>query len=268
MKLILLVFFIINFSSLNAQYISSDCYNIPNPSEETCTNIIDMVDILYTDQCCYEVITSSTGEQIESCKIYNPNLINYYGYESDQLMDIKINAIMEFLKYNKNNYDTQYIISELKKRTNLIKTIQCNSFSKTIDGGNIDYTYDDIATAKRDNFCGNLANLDEADEVTCTQGTLFSDLLYQGAECCYLQINNTNSNVINRCVYFSSYMKDNYNLRTNYLEHNYGNDFRAKVICKNFIQTYDSATGEWFEGYSISCEINFIFLVIFLVLLI
>ena len=225
-QLILLYFLCL--VSPTTQIINNVCTDITNPSKENCNKII-----LVNNECCFLETTSE--ESTSECEIYNPELINYDSFLAEQLKDMKISTITLYLLSNDiESIDTNEIKSQLNDMLTDKVKIDCNSVTKEIDYSTIEYSEDDIAKAKQDNFCGKLMYSDEVSEEQCLNGVVFSDLEANGEKCCFVEISFEKMGQKNaKCLSLSQTQRNN----EKYLEsltHGIERPFTAKIVCDGF----------------------------------
>ena len=212
---------------LTIQEADYNCNTLITPSKEKCNNISPE-----NGECCFVESAS-----LLSCMEYNPDLINYDSFEEDHLKDTKIDTIISFIQENDDfdSLETNEIISELKTLLPDAIKIDCNSFTKEIDYSAIEYSEDDIAIAKQNNFCGKLMiSSDEINETQCLNGVVFSNLSDAGEKCCYSESYSEENDIrFTQCLSLSQAQRYN----EKYLEsliYEIERPFTAKIICDRF----------------------------------
>ena len=242
MQFPLILFSFLILISLSFQAPDNDCNTIITASKEKCNNISPE-----TAQCCFVESPSSS-----ICLEYNPDLINYDSYVEDHLKDTKIDTIISFIQQYSdfNTLETNEIIDELKNMLPESIKIDCNTFTKEINYSKIEYTEDDIAKAKQDNFCGKLmSSFEDINETQCLNGVVFTDLEANGEKCCYSESYSVENDIyFSQCLSLSQAQRDN----EKYLEsliYEIERPFTAKIICDGFTfeKSYHSSSPSFEE---------------------
>ena len=242
MQFPLILFSFLILISLSFQAPDNDCNTIITASKEKCNNISPE-----TAQCCFVESPSSS-----ICLEYNPDLINYDSYVEDHLKDTKIDTIITFIQQYSdfNSLETNEIIDELKNMLPESIKIDCNTFTKEINYSKIEYTEDDIAKAKQDNFCGKLmSSFEDVNETQCLNGVVFTDLEANGEKCCYSESYSEENDIyFSQCLSLSQAQRDN----EKYLEsliYEIERPFTGKIICDGFTfeKSYHSSSPSFEE---------------------
>ena len=237
MKNQFIIFFFISLIFPAFQQPEYECVSIENPSKEQCNNISPL-----NTECCFVETTS-----FSFCGEYDPDLINYDYYVADQLKENKTNLIVLYLQsHDVALLETSAIISDLESMLMDTKKIYCNTFTKEIDYSAIEYSEDDIAKAKQDNFCGKLKNEDEVSEEQCLNGVVFSDLAGNGEKCCYTEISSEeNEYKFTQCLSLSQSQRDNEKYLESLID-GFERPFTVKIICDGFSleKSYPSSSSE------------------------
>ena len=242
MQFPLILFSFLILISLSFQAPDNDCNTIITASKEKCNNISPE-----TAQCCFVESESSS-----ICLEYNPDLINYDSYVEDHLKDTKIDTIITFIQQygDFNTFETNEIINELKNMLPESIKIDCNTFTKEINYSKIEYTEDDIAKAKQDNFCGKLmSSFEDINETQCLNGVVFTDLEANGEKCCYSESYSEENDIyFSQCLSLSQAQRDN----EKYLEsliYEIERPFTARIICDGFTfeKSYHSSSPSFEE---------------------
>ena len=247
------------------------CQDLRNPSsEEECHKIK-----VSKKECCYIKDTYDLFEN-SYCFDFSPEEINYESYVEDTLKYIKIERIYSFLKDNGHKtLSNEEIIKELKEGIPSKETIECRTFSKTIDYSTITYTNEDIEIAKQDNFCGKLMYGKKASEELCSNGIVFGELKEAGEKCCYVEVYSEKTKEKNsQCLSLSQAQRSNEKYLELLISRN-DNDYlsNAKIVCDGFKKQYSYINGEWIgrEEDENRCNmgpLNLYLLILLLVLLI
>ena len=162
--------------------IQMTCKNMKNASKENCNNIN-----LNNAECCFD-------NYLYKCQEYGQQVINYEGYENDEIKDKKISIIFDYISgFNDKTElpDDDTIISYLEESKSEMeldnsRVIECKTYSKTIDYSQIEYTIEDIQIGKNENFCGKFKEGASKDQ--CLNRIVFSDLSNVGEKMLLYQI--------------------------------------------------------------------------------
>ena len=130
------------------------------------------------------------------------------------------------------------------------ETIECRTFSKTIDYSTITYSNKDIEIAKQDNFCGKFEFSEESvSEQQCLNGVVLTDLAQAGEKCCFIEANLKKINYkFTHCFSLSQTQRDNINSLQEYLlKEDVSNSDTAKLICNGFNKQYSFMNGLWVD---------------------